>query len=325
LERLSIIVPVYNGCAVLERALSILESDAPEAEVIVVDGGSTDGALELVRTRFPWARLVQVTNHGWAHASNRGFEVASRDVMLTMNSDLFPTRRALEMLLSRLEAAPEVGAVGPVLLNPDGSRQWGFGTLYWPNWRKIRHPTRTNLVHGACLMTRRDVLERVGGFDENFFFYNEEFDWCWRVGAAGFRLELLPTEVVHIEGASSGRTPEIQIEQNRGSMYLISKHFPAVIVEPTRRFFHLLGWLGSFLDPRLEFRASWATVESIAKRKAYLETPLPLSGRGAVKFAPRVPSKSVSSTAASPIRPVQTDESRVSSRGELVPVGSSTD
>jgi N-acetylglucosaminyl-diphospho-decaprenol L-rhamnosyltransferase len=306
LERLSIIIPVYNGRSVLEKALSILESDAPEAEVIVVDGGSTDGALELVQTRFPWVRLLQV-------------EIASRDVLLTMNSDLFPTRPALQMLLERLEAAPEVGAVGPVLLNLDGSRQWGFGTLYWPNWRKIRRPTRTNLIHGACLMTRRDVLERVGGFDENFFFYNEEFDWCWRVGATGFRLEVLPSEVVHVEGASSGRTPEIQIEQNRGSLYLISKHFPAVIVEPTRSFFHLLGWLGSFLDPRPAFRPSWAAVESLAKRKAYLETPFPLSGRGEFRFVPRASSN------AAPVRPVQTDESRVSSQGELVPIGASTD
>ncbi len=321
LERLSIIIPVYNGRSVLERALSILESDAPNAEVIVVDGGSTDGALELVQTRFPWVRLLQVTNHGWAHATNRGFEIASRDVLLTMNSDLFPTKAALEMMLERLEAAPEVGAVGPVLLNLDGSRQWGFGTLYWPNWRKIRRPTRTNLVHGACLMTRRDVLERVGGFDENFFFYNEEFDWCWRVGAAGFRLEVMPCEVVHVEGASSGRTPEIQIEQNRGSLYLIAKHFPAVIVEPTRHFFHLLGWLGSFLDPRPAFRPSWAAVESLAKRKAYLETPFPLSGRGEFRFVPRASSNAVPI----PARPVPADESRVSSQGELVPIGASTD
>lgn len=318
LERLSIIIPVYNGQGVLEKALSILESDAMDAEVIVVDGGSSDGALELVRTRFPWVRVLQVTNHGWAHASNRGFEIATRDMLLTMNSDLFPSRSALEMMLSRLEAAPEVGAVGPVLLNTDGSRQWGFGTLYWANWRRIRQPTRTNLVHGACLMTRRDVLERVGGFDENFFFYNEEFDWCWRVGNTGLRLEILPTQVVHVEGASSGRTPEIQIEQNRGSMYLIDKHFGFVIAEPTRRFFHLLGWLGSFLDPRPEFRASWAAVESIAKRRAYLETPLPLSGRGEVRFHGCDPIVS------SPTHCVQNDESRGSSRAELVPVGSGT-
>ena len=316
LERLSIIIPVYNGRSVLEKALSILESDAPEAEVIVVDGGSTDGALELVQTRFGWVKLVQVTNHGWAHATNRGFEVATRDALLTMNSDLFPTRAALEMMLSRLESASEVGAVGPVLLNLDGSRQWGFGTLYWANWRKIQRPTRTNLVHGACLMTRRDVLERVGGFDENFFFYNEEFDWCWRVGNAGLRLELLPCEVTHVEGASSGRTPEIQIEQNRGSMYLIDKHFGFVIAEPTRRFFHLLGWLGSWLDPRREFRASWAAVELIAKRRAYLETPLPLSGRGEVRFGARTISND---------RIVQPDESRISSRGELLPVGARAD
>jgi N-acetylglucosaminyl-diphospho-decaprenol L-rhamnosyltransferase len=293
LENLSIIIPVFNGKHVLETALEILGRDATEAEVICVDGGSTDGALELAlgyaQTK-PWLRVLEVPNHGWAHASNRGFEIATRPVVLTMNSDLFPTRTALEAMTQRLLENAEVGAVGPVINNLDGSRQWGFGTLYWPNWVQITNPTRINILHGACLMTRRDVLEQIGGFEENFFFYNEEFDWCWRAGTAGYRLEILPESVVHIEGASTGkRNPKIQIEQNRGSLYLLQKHFGGPLLGCSRRFFQLLGWAGSFLDPRPEFKLAWARIETMAKQGEYvLNAPFPLSGRGEVKFKARV-------------------------------------
>ena len=293
LENLSIIIPVFNGRHVLETALEILERDASQAEVICVDGGSSDGALELAREYArskPWLRLLEVRNHGWAHASNRGFEIASRPVVLTMNSDLFPTRKALEAMTEHLLTHHQVGAVGPIINNLDGSRQWGFGTLYWPNWVQLQKPTRINILHGACLMTRRDVLEKIGGFDENFFFYNEEFDWCWRAGTAGYRLEILPVPVVHVEGASTGkRNPKIQIEQNRGSLYLLQKHFGGPLLQCSRWFFQLLGWGGQWLDPRPEFKTAWASIETMAKTGEYLkDAPFPLSGRGEVKFEARV-------------------------------------
>jgi N-acetylglucosaminyl-diphospho-decaprenol L-rhamnosyltransferase len=297
LEKLSIIIPIFNGKHVLETALEILSRDASEAEIICIDGGSTDGALELAREyasqktgqHTGTTKLLEVSNHGWAHASNRGFEVATRPIVLTMNSDLFPTRQALSSMTKRLLEHPEIGAVGPVINNPDGTRQWGFGTLYKPNWINITRPTRTNILHGACLMTRRDVLEKIGGFDENFFFYNEEFDWCWRAGTAGYQLEIMPEPVIHIEGASTGkRNPKIQIEQNRGSLYLLQKHFGGPLLECSRRFFQLLGWAGTYLDPRPEFRAAWTKIETMSKAGEYIQdAPFPLSGRGEVKFEAR--------------------------------------
>jgi GT2 family glycosyltransferase len=288
LEKLSIIIPVFNGCGALKTALEILERDAQAAEIICVDGGSTDGALELIRSK-PFVRLLEVKNFGWGHANNRGFEIATRNVLLTMNSDLFPNKQALEMMVSRLLEQSDVGAVGPVFQNVDGSRQWVFGLLYRLNWISIQRPTRTNLLHGACLMTRRDLLERVGGFDENFFLYNEEFDWCWRLGKQGLQLELQPVSVVHAQGASTNRqNPNLLVEQLRGSLYLIQKHFGGSLLESTRRLFQLLGWLGKNLAPRDEMKAAWAKIEEISSQEKYLESPFVLSGRGEVKFEARV-------------------------------------
>jgi N-acetylglucosaminyl-diphospho-decaprenol L-rhamnosyltransferase len=287
LENLSIIIPVFNGCSVLETALEILERVAQDAEIICVDGGSTDGALELIKSKA-FVRLLEIQNFGWSHANNRGFEIATRKVLLTMNSDVYVNREALEMMVLRLLEQPNLGAVGSVIKNLDGSRQWVFGLLYKFNWIKITEPTRVNLLHGSCLMTRRDVLEKVGGFDENFFFYNEEFDWCWRLGKQGFQLEILTASVIHVQGASTGKqNPDFLVEQFRGSLYLIQKHFGGWLLEITRRLFQLFGWVGKILDSQEDMKASWAKIEDLAKSEKYLESPLGLSGRSEVTFAPR--------------------------------------
>ncbi len=268
----------------LETALNILERDAQDAEIICVDGGSTDGALELIKSKA-FVRLLEVENFGWSHANNRGFEIATRNVLLTMNSDVFVNREALEAMVSRLLEKPQLGAVGPVIKNLDGSRQWVFGLLYRFNWIKIKNPTRVDLLHGACLMTRRDVLEKIDGFDENFFFYNEEFDWCWRLGKQGLNLEIEPVSVIHVQGASTGKqNPDFLVEQFRGSLYLIQKHFGGWLLEMTRRLFQLLGWIGKNLDARDDMKLVWAKIEEIAKLEDYLESSLPLSGRGKVIF-----------------------------------------
>jgi N-acetylglucosaminyl-diphospho-decaprenol L-rhamnosyltransferase len=287
LDRLSVVIPSYNGREVLGRSLSTLLEAAPEAEVIVVDGGSSDGSPEMLRAQFPGVRLLEVANHGWAHATNRGFEAASRELLLTMNSDLFPTRPALEAMAARLLADERVGASGPVLLNGDGSRQLGFGILYWPNLVKVTKPLSVPILHGACLMTRRDVVERVGGMDERFFFYNEEFDWGWRATRAGYRLELVPERVVHLEGGSTPDGWRFQLEAQRGALYLLNKHFPPLISGGARLLFEFIGWAGKALDPRPGYRRAWAGIEEIARRRAYLESPFPLSGRGEWRPEPR--------------------------------------
>lgn len=264
--------------------MEILEREAQDAEIICVDGGSTDGALELVKSKA-FVRLLEVNNFGWGHANNRGFEIATRKVLLTMNSDVFVNRQALEAMVFRLLEQPNIGAVGSVILNLDGSRQRVFGLLYRFNWIKIENPTRVNLLHGSCLMTRHDVLEKVGGFDENFFFYNEEFDWCWRLGKQGFTLEIQPVSIVHVQGASTGKqNPDFLVEQFRGSLYLIQKHFGGLWFEGTRRLFQLIGWAGKNLDPREDMKLAWGKIEEIAKLGHYLGSPLGLSGRGEVKF-----------------------------------------
>lgn len=278
---LSIVVPSYNARELLARTLRTVRHEAPEAEVLVVDGSSSDGSGAMVRAEFPTVTLITLPNHGFAHAINRGLERARGTYFLLLNSDLFVTRPALLAMLGRLSAEPRLGAVSPRLVNEDGSVQEVFGPFYWPNWVEIRRPTRVWVLPAACLMTRRDVIDRVGALDETFFLYNEEYDWCARCRAEGYHLEMLPERVVHVGGGSTPRSPALTLEAQRGFLYLASKHAPGFVSESLRRAMLIEGFCYARLDPRPEHRAMWSKLESLTRRAAYEESPFPLSGRGA--------------------------------------------
>ena len=125
----SVVVVTYNALPWLERALESVRGN----ETIVVDHGSTDGTVELVRERFPDARLIEQENRGLGGGSNAGMRVASGDWYLLLNSDAWALEGALERLVAFAEAHAEAAVVGPRLLNPDGSLQRsvrGFPTLW---------------------------------------------------------------------------------------------------------------------------------------------------------------------------------------------------
>ncbi len=280
LPSLSIVIPSYNGRDLLARSLATLQRVAPEAEVIVIDGASVDGSAEMVERDFPDVVLLRQKNHGFAHATNRGIERASRPFVLLMNSDLFITREALDSMHARLATDVRLGAVGPRLVNEDGSRQSVFGAFYWPNWIDVKEASRVWLLSGACFMTRRDVIERVGALDESFFLYNEEYDWCARCRDAGYHLEIVPEAVVHVGGGSTGKNPDLTLEAQRGFLYFTQKHAPPLVAEALRRAMLVEGYCYSRIDPRPQHRSMWAKLESIMRREAYLESPFPVSGRG---------------------------------------------
>lgn len=290
----AIVVPSYNGRHLLEQTLRTVErvlAEGPrlEAEVVVIDGRSSDGSLEMVEQQFPWVRAVSCPNHGFGHATNRGIERTTAPHVLFLNSDLFLTRAALDAMRARLEADPRLAAVQPALQNPDGTRQkvfGAFGVIYSPNWKTVREPSRVPIVSFACAMIRRDVLRRIGALDENFFLYNEEYDWCVRAQRAGYRLEVLPERVVHVGQGSTSPSPALVLEAQRGFLYFAQKHGPRFVLEGLRLAMQFEGFCKQRIDPRPEYREMWAKLERITVREAYLESPFPLSGRGDLPARP---------------------------------------
>ena len=246
----SVVVVSYNAREHLERCLSSV-ADAPY-EVIVVDNASSDGSRELVRERFASARLVELEeNVGFGAANNEGMAVAGGRYFLLLNSDAWPVGDGIERLVGVAEREPRAGAVGPRLLNPDGSLQrsvrgfptvWRLATEYL-FLRKLApssafanafygagfdHSTERDaeFLMGAVLLLRREAVEEVGGFDPSFFLFSEETDLCYRLHRAGWRVVFTPeAEFVHVGGASTrpvwGR---MYREQLRSHLRFLAKH-----------------------------------------------------------------------------------------------------
>jgi len=250
----SIVIVNYRTEALLAACLdSLASSDPASVEVIVVDNSAT---LERCAfpARFPWVRFVESPgNVGFARACNHGMGLARGRHLLLLNPDTVAHPGAVETLWQHLDAHPEAGAVAAKLLNPDGSLQYScrrfpryysifFGRYSWlSRWLPGNPATRDYLylewdhaqtravdwVSGACLMVRREVLERVGPLDEGYFLFVEDMDWCRRIRDAGYEVVYTPQAVVtHHIGASRGPvSARIVWERHQSMLRYVCKHF----------------------------------------------------------------------------------------------------
>lgn len=233
---LSIVIVSWNVRDLLQTCLESLRPhwERTWAEVIVVDNASTDGTPDLVRDRYPAVRLIaNLANRGFGAANNQGMAAASGRYILLLNPDTVVLPGALETMVAFLEAHPRVGVVAPRLLNPDGSLQrnaFRFPGLLqvaldlFPvhprlmdsalNGRYRREPQATGpfaIDHplGAALLVRHEIWEATGGFDEDYFMYAEEVDWCWRIHQAGWMIWQVPeARIIHYGGQSTRQVPD---------------------------------------------------------------------------------------------------------------------
>ena len=213
---ISIIVATRDARQYVERTLC--ELGATGHELIVVDCASTDGTAAFVHDRFAETRLVELdANPGYGSALNKGVQLSSGDYLLLMNADAWPARGDVDHLVAFAESEPSAGAVGPRLLNPDGSLQrsvrgfptlWRLATEYFflrwlaPRSRLVNAFYGGGFAHdsvrdveflvGAVLLVRRQAFEDIGGFDPSFFMFNEEVDLCYRLQDRGWRVLFFP-------------------------------------------------------------------------------------------------------------------------------------
>ena len=254
----STIVVTYNALPWVEQALE----SARETELIVVDHGSTDRTLEFVRERFPEATLVEQENKGFGAGNNAGMRVASGRWFLLLNSDAWLEPGALDALVEFGDAHPDAAVVGPRLLNPDRTLQrsvrgfptvWRIATEYLflrklaPRSRALNafyaggfdhdEPREADFLMGSVLLVRREAVEVVGGFDERYFMFSEETDWCYRFRQAGWKTWFFPgAEAVHVGGATTTQNwgPMFR-EQVRGHLRFLADHRGAREAERARR------------------------------------------------------------------------------------------
>jgi N-acetylglucosaminyl-diphospho-decaprenol L-rhamnosyltransferase len=270
---LSIVIVSWNVKDLLRGCLHTIQAadHSGDLEIIVVDSASTDGSVAMVRRAFPDVHLIASRdNLGFARGVNRGVEAARGRYLFLLNPDTRLLERALTVMLEYMDRNPEVGVVGPQLLNFDGSVQSSRrrfpspGTLFWestlldqwfPGNRYSRayhvadHPPhvlqQVDWITGAAMFIRRAAWDRVGPLDEGLFMYFEETDWCRRCAQAGWDIHYLPqARVIHYEGRSSEQVlASRNLRFQRSKIYYTRKWFGPVWASILRAFLLLtFGW-----------------------------------------------------------------------------------
>lgn len=211
-------------CQVVQSAKDSAAADHIGIHTVVVDNGSQDGSVETFKARHPDIEVIDAGgNLGFAHGNNLALKDLDTPYAMLLNSDAFLEEGTLRRLVDVMEAHPEVGVVGPRILNPDRTDQdypLGFPTVPEMIRRAVKGPQfpaqgkdpqtpiKMERIHGCCLMARRTLWEEIGLLDEQFFMYDEDMDWCLRAANAGWELWLIPDAlVVHLGGQTSGRAP----------------------------------------------------------------------------------------------------------------------
>jgi N-acetylglucosaminyl-diphospho-decaprenol L-rhamnosyltransferase len=240
----SVVVVTYDALPWLERCLESVRG----VPTVVVDNGSSDGTVELVRERFPEARLVEQGNRGLAAGWNAGVAETDSRYVLLLNADAWLVGDARERLVAFADSRPRAAVVGPLLRYPDGRLQrsvrgvptlWRLATEYFFLRKLAPRSSALNafyaggfehdevreveVVMGACMLVRRAAIDEVGPADDAFFLFSEETDWCHRFRRAGWEVVFFPgAECVHVGGAAHGG--RMYRENLRGHLRFLAKH-----------------------------------------------------------------------------------------------------
>lgn len=232
MPELSIIVVQYRNPALLKLCLGSVLKYAPTVpyEIVVVDSASIRQTRDAVRENFPDARLIPVDyNTGYSRGVNIGINESTGEFIFVLNPDTTVTAGAIDKMLNFMKDRPDIGLLGPQILNTDGSLQNSFFRFYKPatiiarrlfvgkfkKFRKIEadflmadaDPNKLQTpdwISGAAMFTTREAVEKVGLMDEKFFFYFEDVDWSRRFWQNGYKVIYFPdAKIYHALGRGS--------------------------------------------------------------------------------------------------------------------------
>jgi GT2 family glycosyltransferase len=243
---LSVILINWNSLALTSAALaSIRERTCGIAyETIVVDNGSRDASGEELPARFPWITFIQnPENRGFSKANNQGIRVARGRYVLLLNNDTIQIDNALGAAVRYMDQHRDVGALGILHLNDDPERTPQPSIFRFPDpWSDVvgvvglggREPADpraapsegdVDWVCASFLLIRRECLADVGEFDERFFIYDEDIDWCRRAWRAGWKVRFWPgVAMVHVGAAARPYMRDKTFVHFRSHLSYIAKH-----------------------------------------------------------------------------------------------------
>jgi GT2 family glycosyltransferase len=247
--RVSVVLALWNRAELTLRALkSVCQQDNVNLDIVLVDNGSTDDTpLLLERLEGPTI-LTNPTNLGFTLAANQGARAARGELLLFLNSDAILHPGSLRNLVSVLERAETIGAVGGKLLWPDGRLQEAGGVVWAdgsydtcgrgadPAAPEYSRERDVDFCSGAMLLTPRELFLRLGGFDERYRpAYYEDVDYCVRLWRDGLRVVYTPDALAtHVENASSTSPDDpLTLQRERQSIF-VSLHQDWLASQPAR-------------------------------------------------------------------------------------------
>jgi len=232
--RLSIVFPNLNGAKVLSAFLNSVKGssyDKRKLEIIMVDNGSSDGSIEFVRQNFPKVKIIQSgRNFGFAKAVNLGIQKSLGVYIFVTNNDVLLDKNCLKNLAEFAKKNKIIGVTGPIVF--ENSKQIPVKSLkfnfYTGLFKKLNTLEESDWISGAGMFFQKKLWQKLGGFDEGFFFTFEDLDFCLRAKRAGFRIIHTPkAKIFHQEGATVNR-PEFTyfkyFESYKSKLRLVLKH-----------------------------------------------------------------------------------------------------
>jgi N-acetylglucosaminyl-diphospho-decaprenol L-rhamnosyltransferase len=288
---ISIIIINWKSRAFVRQCLASIyaNADGITFEILVVDNASYDGCEQMLKSEFPQVIFIQSEqNLGFAGANNLALGLSTGRNVLFLNPDTEILGSAIQKLVSRLESVLNAGMVGARLLNSDCSLQttcitavpsilnqtlnseylrrtfpkwniWGMRALY----KEGNDLSQVEAISGACMLAKREVAERVGGFTTDYFMYAEDMDLCVKIAEAGWKIFYVPDAMIvhHAAGSSSSRKEsnfsDIMLRESlvrflaihRGSLY-VTLYRCSIILISVLRIIVLLIVLPIAIDPR---------------------------------------------------------------------------
>ncbi len=242
---ISFIIVNWNTSNLLLDCLHSIRNTVSECtyEIVVVDNGSCDGSVQAVKQQFssPVTLIENPDNRGFARANNQALGIARGRFIILLNTDTIVQAGAIASLLRLLEDIPAAAAAGPRMIDRDGSLQNSFDNfpslateLFNKSLLRVLFPGKfagknstasapfeVESIIGACMALRREAIQQVGMLDEDYFFFLEETDWCFRLRAAGWKIYHHPGAVIiHLQGQSKKRMPAAARIEYYRSLYL---------------------------------------------------------------------------------------------------------
>lgn len=257
LESVAVVIVNYNAGLLLTECVVAALKQAQQ--VIVIDNASSDSSLSELEFRLSTENRLQVVrlenNVGFAAGCNTGLNIATQPYILFLNPDCILSPGALQRMIQVMEADSHIGMVGGYLVNPDGSEQGGGRRAmlspwrafvravglyrlekYWPqlffdfhlNKQPLPHtPVEVDAISGALMLVRREAIDEVGSWDENYFLHCEDLDWCMRFKQKNWKIIFVPdAPVTHFQGTCSHSRPFfVAWHKHRGMLRFYHKFF----------------------------------------------------------------------------------------------------